>query len=64
MIKRALISVSDKSGIVDFARRLQKMGVGITSTGGTEKALRQENIMQALEKMKEKKIKRLLSMMI
>ncbi len=38
-IKTALISVSDKSGVVDFARRLDKMGVRIISTGGTAKAL-------------------------
>lgn len=39
MIKRALISVSDKTGIVDFAAALAEMGVEIISTGGTEKAL-------------------------
>ncbi len=38
-IKRALISVSDKSGIVDFARELSGLGVEILSTGGTAKAL-------------------------
>ncbi len=38
-IKRALISVSDKTGIEDFARRLQEHGVEILSTGGTAKAL-------------------------
>ncbi len=38
-IKTALISVSDKSGVVDFARALSKMGVKIISTGGTAKAL-------------------------
>ncbi len=36
---RALISVSDKTGIVDFANRLEKMGVDIISTGGTHKKL-------------------------
>jgi phosphoribosylaminoimidazolecarboxamide formyltransferase/IMP cyclohydrolase len=35
----ALISVSDKSGIVDFARRLVEMGYGLLSTGGTARAL-------------------------
>ena len=38
-IKRALLSVSDKTGIVDFARRLADLGVEIVSTGGTLKAL-------------------------
>lgn len=44
MIKNAIISVSDKTGIVEFARGLNRMGVRIISTGGTEKALRQGNI--------------------
>ena len=39
MIKRALLSVSDKSGIVDFAGRLSALGVEIISTGGTAKEL-------------------------
>jgi phosphoribosylaminoimidazolecarboxamide formyltransferase/IMP cyclohydrolase len=38
-VKRALISVSDKQGLVDFARELSKMGVEIISTGGTKKTL-------------------------
>ena len=38
-IKTALISVSDKTGIVDFAKALSGMGVKIISTGGTAKAL-------------------------
>ncbi len=33
-IKRALISVSDKTGVADFARELEKQGVEIISTGG------------------------------
>ena len=37
---RALISVSDKRGVVDFARQLQEMGWEIIATGGTMKALR------------------------
>ncbi len=40
MKKRALISVSDKAGIVDFARSLAELGFEILSTGGTQKALR------------------------
>ena len=38
-IKRALISVSDKTGIVDFSRELRQLGVEILSTGGTAKLL-------------------------
>jgi phosphoribosylaminoimidazolecarboxamide formyltransferase/IMP cyclohydrolase len=38
-VKTALISVSDKNGVVEFARKLSKMGVKIISTGGTAKAL-------------------------
>jgi len=44
MIKTALISVSDKSGIVDFARKLKNLGINLISTGGTERALKQEGI--------------------
>lgn len=43
-IKRALISVSDKEGIVDFARKINAAGVEIVSTGGTMKALQQAGI--------------------
>ena len=43
-IKRALISVSDKSGIVEFAKQLQEQGVEILSTGGTFKLLGENNI--------------------
>ncbi|MDB5960679.1 MAG: purH [Massilia sp.] len=39
MIKQALISVSDKTGILDFARALASKGVAILSTGGTAKLL-------------------------
>jgi phosphoribosylaminoimidazolecarboxamide formyltransferase / IMP cyclohydrolase len=39
VIKRALVSVSDKTGIVDFCRELASMGVKIFSTGGTLKSL-------------------------
>lgn len=41
---RALISVSDKTGIVEFANKLQKLGVEIISTGGTHKALEEAGI--------------------
>src|SRR5436309_12869249 len=43
-IRRALISVSDKAGIVDFARKLKAFGVEIISTGGTAKTLREAGI--------------------
>lgn len=43
-IRRALISVSDKTGIVDFARALRGFVVEIISTGGTAKALRDAGI--------------------
>src|SRR6478672_4483528 len=39
-IERALISVSDKSGLVDFAHALTERGIEILSTGGTAKALK------------------------
>src|SRR5438477_11078786 len=38
-ISRALLSVSDKAGLVDFARGLAELGVELMSTGGTRKAL-------------------------
>ena len=43
-IKRALISVSDKTGIVEFAQALAKEGVEILSTGGTYRLLVDNNI--------------------
>lgn len=45
---RALISVSDKSGVVEFAKALESIGFEIVSTGGTYKLLAQEGI-KALE---------------
>jgi len=44
MGKRALLSVSDKSGIADFARALTELGFEILSTGGTQKALEKAKI--------------------
>ena len=44
MIKRALISVSDKDGIVEFAKGLYAKGVEILSTGGTAKLLRDNGV--------------------
>ena len=39
MIRRALVSVSDKTGLVPFARRLAARGIELLSTGGTQRAL-------------------------
>lgn len=44
MVRTALISVSDKTGVVAFARALSEMGVRIISTGGTAKALAEAGI--------------------
>ena len=38
-VRRALLSVSDKRGIIDFARGLQELGVELVSTGGTAREL-------------------------
>ncbi len=43
-IKRALLSVSDKTGVVELASRLAKNGVELVSTGGTAKALREAGL--------------------
>ncbi len=43
-IHRAILSVTDKTGIVDFARQLAQMGVELVSTGGTARALREAGI--------------------
>jgi len=43
-ITRALISVSDKTGLLDFARGLAEFGIEIISTGGTAKALQKAGI--------------------
>jgi phosphoribosylaminoimidazolecarboxamide formyltransferase/IMP cyclohydrolase len=43
-IKRALISVSDKTGVVEFAKELSEAGVEILSTGGTARALREGGV--------------------
>ena len=44
MVRRALVSVSDKTGLVPFARRLAARGVEILSTGGTAKALAEAGV--------------------
>ncbi|MBU2515606.1 bifunctional phosphoribosylaminoimidazolecarboxamide formyltransferase/IMP cyclohydrolase [bacterium] len=43
-VQRALISVSNKTGIVEFARELSKLKIEIISTGGTAKTLRDEGV--------------------
>jgi len=43
-IRRALLSVSDKTGLVEFARQLAKSGVELLSTGGSAKTLRQAGL--------------------
>ncbi len=44
MLKRALISVSDKTGIVEFAKELESMGIDLISTGGTKKKIEEAGI--------------------
>lgn len=44
MEKRALISVSDKTGVVEFAKELAALGYEILSTGGTARTLRENGI--------------------
>ena len=41
---KALISVSDKTGIVEFAKELEELGIEIISTGGTYKKLKEEGV--------------------
>jgi phosphoribosylaminoimidazolecarboxamide formyltransferase/IMP cyclohydrolase len=43
-VKRALLSVTDKSGLVDFARTLSALGIDLISTGGTARALREAGL--------------------
>ena len=43
-IHRAILSVTDKTGLVDFARKLSALGVELISTGGTAKLLRDSQI--------------------
>ncbi|MFH1368129.1 MAG: bifunctional phosphoribosylaminoimidazolecarboxamide formyltransferase/IMP cyclohydrolase [Elusimicrobiota bacterium] len=43
-IKQALISVSDKKGVVEFAKELNKLGIKIISSGGTAKALSESKV--------------------
>ena len=43
-VSRALIRVSDKNGIVDFARALPELNIALLSTGGTFRLLKENNI--------------------
>ncbi|PYO58895.1 MAG: bifunctional phosphoribosylaminoimidazolecarboxamide formyltransferase/inosine monophosphate cyclohydrolase, partial [Candidatus Rokuibacteriota bacterium] len=43
-VRRALVSVHDKTGVVDFARGLADLGVEILSTGGTARLLRESGV--------------------
>ena len=43
-IRRALLSVSDKTGLIEFGKFLHDAGVEIISTGGTAKALQNEGL--------------------
>ena len=43
-MQRALISLTDKSGIEEFARQLQDLGIEILSTGGTARKMRENGI--------------------
>ncbi|MGB1800360.1 MAG: bifunctional phosphoribosylaminoimidazolecarboxamide formyltransferase/IMP cyclohydrolase, partial [Gammaproteobacteria bacterium] len=43
-VKRALVSVSDKAGIVEFCKEINALGIEILSTGGTAKLLADNNI--------------------
>ena len=43
-VMRALVSVSDKKGVLDLGKRLAKLGVEILSTGGTARALREAGV--------------------
>src|SRR6478609_919853 len=44
VIRRALLSVSDKAGLIDLGRGLARHGVELVSTGGTAKALREAGL--------------------
>ena len=43
-IQRAILSVTDKTGLVDFARKLSSLGIELVSTGGTAKLLRDSGV--------------------
>src|SRR5260221_11576477 len=43
-VRRALLSVSDKTGLAEFARGLSRRGIELVSTGGTARALKAEGL--------------------
>src|SRR5207248_11723354 len=43
-VRRAIVSVTDKTGVAEFARQLEKAGVELVSTGGTAKLLREAGV--------------------
>jgi len=43
-VRRALVSVSDKTGLVEFAKGLSELGIEILSTGGTMSALEKAGV--------------------
>src|SRR5438477_6777707 len=43
-VQRAILSVTDKTGLVDFARKLSALGIELISTGGTAKLLRDSGV--------------------
>ena len=43
-VRRALLSVTDKAGVVEFSQRLHALGVELVSTGGTALALRKAGL--------------------
>ena len=43
-VSRALLSVSDKTGLVDFARALHARGIALVSTGGTHRTLQEAGL--------------------
>ena len=43
-VRRALLSVADKTGIVEFARQLAELGTEIVSSGGTARAIREAGV--------------------
>ena len=45
-VRRALLSVSDKTGLVDFAHGLDALGIALVSTGGTAGTLRQAGVLR------------------
>src|SRR5699024_8457374 len=63
MTKRALISVSNKTGIIEFAKGLNELGYEILSTGGTLKKLKEANVneiaVDVIKKFKELETKKI-----